>query len=183
MKHFTKTIIASLLLGTLASTAFAATDGSLDSTSSGTADISVVIPSLAKITGVGDLTSTTWNGTGDVDLNHTACIYSNSAVGYKVKITAASNPSSSPTTGYYIGSGATNQEVPYTMSWAPNNTGASADVLTHATNSSTYSAVSTLEDCGGTPNSTYLVHFAHAALLAVHPGTYTQTITILITPQ
>src|SRR5690554_3097796 len=68
-------------------TAFAASDGTLGTTSTGTSDITIEVPELVMLTGVADLTLNPYAG-GDVDLSDDVCVYTNDPDGqYLVTLT------------------------------------------------------------------------------------------------
>jgi len=186
MKGFNKLLVGVAFCGGLASQAFAATtDGTLGATSTGTADIAVTIPNMAKITGVETVTVAYPATGGNVDTFKDVCVYSNFATAnrYSVKVNGGSNPKvTSPTAGFYIGRAATDQEIAYTIEWndAAGTTGAVG--VTHNTPLTTQSG-SNSPDCGSADNASYRVQIAEAGLLAVKAGAYTGTITILITPE
>ena len=73
--------ILGLVLSVQVSHVFAATDGTLGTTSTGTSDITVTIPELILISGMADITFGTYAGTGDLDVNEDICIYTNKDAG------------------------------------------------------------------------------------------------------
>lgn len=170
-----------------AASAWAATQGSEGVTSSGTSDISVVVPKLVKITGIADL-SQTYNGSaGGFDQNDDVCIYSNmdtSSGLYTVRITGSNNPkATSPTAGFYVGNATTDQEIAYTVKWndVTGTTGEAA--VTSGSDLTTQNGFSNSVTCGGGNDANFHVQMTQAALLGLRPATYTGRITILITPE
>ena len=77
-----------------ASTVFAATQGSLDSTSTGSSDITITINDSVKITDVDDVAFPDYGAsdTGAVNQGDAFCVYRNGGDGYSI---TASNPSGS----------------------------------------------------------------------------------------
>ena len=179
------TLFASL--GLMAGSAFAATQGEEGTTSEGTSDISVTIPKLVKITGVGDLDGGTYDGgAGGFDEDDSVCIYSNMDPGsglYTVNITNGNNPAAAPTAGFYVGSAVTDQEIPFEVAWNDVSGTAGESAVTHGADLEDQNGFSNEPDCNGTDNANFRVTMAQADMLAVLPGDYTSTLTILITPQ
>lgn len=186
MRNF-KALMISTVFGGLAltSSAFAATQGSEGETSTATADITVTIPKLVKITDVSNLAGGTYNGgASGFNMNDNVCIYSNMAASgkYTVKVTST-NPSTSPTAGFYVGQSGTTEEILFTLAWndVQGTTGEAA--LTENTNLPTQDGFSDQPDCGASTNANFHAVMTQADMLAVLPGAYSATITILITPE
>lgn len=158
---------------------FAATQGTLGTTSTGTVGVSITIPALVQISSLSDIalgTPSSYPATG----NTTACIYSNLV---------------SPAGGYYVTATSLNASagafrvvnsgnfITYSAYW--NNT--SAATQTTALTSGTKTAVqtggsATSVTCGGTPNANFNVSFSATQIQAASPASYTDTVTVLITP-
>lgn len=101
-------LTSTLLLGT---PAYSATQGDLDPTSTGSFDVSIVIPERVRLTGLRDISFGKYPGSGDLNRNLDLCVYSNA-----------------PTAGYTVvatGSGASNDflleesehAIPYRVYW------------------------------------------------------------------
>ena len=121
MKFRNGIILSLLVVGGLCSNVFAATNPSeADQTSTGTSDISVVIPKLVKISGINDLTSTTYTGSGGLDMNDNVCVYSNMATGsglYTVKVTGSDSPGTGTGAAFNVGNSSSNQVIPFEVEW------------------------------------------------------------------
>jgi hypothetical protein len=179
------TLTVSTILGTGA--AIAATDGLLGATSSGSIALSFTKTLQAQITGLDDLTLAAYTlGDGDKVLSDTFCVYSSAFDGqYTVKVTGngAGNTFQSNNTisGY---------NLPYAVYWddggvgalAATKAGATAVVSdTTLTGQKLASTVSTTCATGNTGK--VFVEALGTDLDAAPGGTYTGTITILVTPE
>jgi hypothetical protein len=158
-------------------------------TSTGSADISVGIPPLVKISNIANLTFESYTGHPDgitrAQMNRDVCIYSNLNTGggsYSVTLTGGSNPADEGTQEFYIGSADTNDEIPYRAWWNPaTGTGAGTD-MTHNVAADGFGGFSNSVDCDEGDNANFSIAMEQADLLAVRTGTYTGTLTILIEP-
>ena len=163
---------------------WAATQGSEGVTSSGTSDISVVVPKLVKITGIADLSQTYNGGAGGFDQNDDVCIYSNMDTGsgtYSVTVTGSANPKAGGTAGFYVGNLTTDQEKPYTVSWHAAAGTAGGTALTSGSPLASQAGFTNSAACASN-NANFHVQMTQSDLLTLRPATYTGTITILITP-
>lgn len=166
---------------------WAATQGSEGTTSSGTSDISVIVPKLVKIIGIADL-SQTYNGSaGGFDQNDNVCIYSNMDTGsglYTVRITGSNNPkTTSPTAGFFVGNAGTDMELAYTVNWNDQSGTSGEAAVTSGSDLTTQNGFSNDPTCSGGNNANFHVQMTQAGLLGLRPATYSGRITILITPE
>lgn len=157
--------------------AYAASDGTLGATSTGTSLISVTVPNLIKVTGFADLALGAWSGSGAMDGNDNICVYTNKASGtYRVTATGsgASNAFTITDGSNLIAYTAAFNDVSGTSGEQPLTSGTA---LTGQTGANTAS-----QTCGGSNNSNFHVTIAEAALLAAPAGAYSGTLTILVEP-
>ncbi len=176
----------SLLLGTaLSTTGQAATIGTLGSTSTGTANISVTKSVQAQISDLSDMTLSNWTiGQGAVALSSNVCVYSSTG-NYKVTATGSGLANI-----FTIASGL--NLIPYSVVWNAGGAGALANTGTSLTTniqSATFSNASTSSaTCsgGGAANDTarVIVNIASTDMTAAASSStaYTGTLTMLITP-
>ena len=152
-----------------------ATDGSLSTTSSqGTTELTLTVPSMVKITGIEDpLVKDDWDGTGDLVANDSVCVFANHATG-AYNITATGDGAAGHE--FNVANGANNAD--YTVNW---NDGSGNDPLTHNV-AFTADNASTVEDCSASTNATFTVTIAHATAIALPPKVYTGTLTLTVTP-
>lgn len=172
-----------ILLNSLTSfSVFAATQGTLGATSSGTVGVSITLSSLVQITGLTDITLgtvSTFPATG----NTTACVYSNVASPLGAYFVTATSANASAG-AFRVSDGAgTPKFITYSAFW--NNAAAAAQTTTLTSGTKTAqqtggSAVSLT--CGGTPNANFNLSFSAAQVQGAAAATYTDTVTLLITP-
>ncbi len=172
-----KIIIALVtILGTFTCTgAFAASQGSIGSTSTGTTDISLTIDPLVRITGMSDIGLGTFNGTDDISGTDDVCVYSNTSGNYM--ITASDGDAD----GFKLVNGGAS--IVYEVKW--NDQDADTTALVDGTQFATAqnNASTTTSDCGGGTNATIKIAVTAANMLLVVPNVYTATLTILVEPE
>ncbi len=163
------------------SSVFAATQGTLGTTSTGTVNISITIPSLVQICGLNDITlgtTSTFPATGAT----TAAIYSNTASPAGSYLVTASSANASGTT-FQVANGS--HVIAYSAFWG--NTSATSPSIalqsgvqtvrqTGGSNSNSFS-------CSTSANANFNISFTAAQVQGAPPSlTYTDTVTILINP-
>ena len=176
--------IAATLTGVILGAAFAATQGTLGTNSTGSITISVTKPARARITNLNDLTAASWIiGGGNQVLTDDVCVYSTRpSGGYTVKATGSGSAGA-----FTLANGAS--LLPYTVIWNSAGVGALANTGTALTATVTSAALTKAatdsSTCNGTtagPTARLVVTISAANLTAVVAGTYTGTITLLATP-
>ena len=177
MKSLLKAVSITLLSGLLAAPAFAATQGTVGTTSTGRSDISVTVPKLVNITSVADFNFGSYSGVGDMNLNDDLCIGTNANPrNYRVTVTAQGE------TAYVVKSGANSLAF---HAYFNDVTGTGGEVeLTHGTTLSGQTGGSTLGQCiaGTNLNANLHTQFLETDLLAVPDGAYAGTLVILVEP-
>lgn len=171
MRRITLTLAVFVALSTTAS---AATDGSLDDTSTGTSDISVTITDKAQITGIADITESDY-ASGGLDISDDVCIYTNTATHHYL-VTATGDGASN---AFTIADGS--NTIPYTVRWKATAGAGAAIALTTATISGQITGATNTYPCV-TDNAAFRIAATHNNIMSVPSGTYTGTLTILITP-
>lgn len=179
-----KILMAGAVIALGATTAHAATDGALDTTSIGTADISLIISELVQITGLddmdldnGDTTNTYSPGNGDVSDTTAFCVHYNNATGVNLQLDSTNGAGA----GYLLDDGGGNQ-LTYVVEVDEGNDGgatphAEAAVVAYA------AMASTVLNCGGADNNSLETSIVDTgAPLGVPNGTYTDTLTFTVTP-
>lgn len=176
-KLFIKVSYLTLLCLTLGSTAFAATQGTLGETSTGSSDLSIEIPEFVRISDVGDLAFGSYGGSGDVNGNDDLCIYRNNpAATYFVTASgdgaasAFSMTDGTNTIAYNVyfndASGTTGEALLTTNSKSTQQSGANTSAL----------------DCGGSNNANFHVEILEANLMSAAAGSYNGTLTMVAEP-
>ena len=92
MKNSIKTLALVALIGgsTVAGKTYAATQGTLGATSTGTTVVTLTIAEQFQITDVADIALGAYGGTGDLNGNDDLCVYHNGDGSYRVTITDTS---------------------------------------------------------------------------------------------
>lgn len=152
-------------------TALAATDGTLGLTSTGTSVVTLIKENAVQISGVADLDLGTHSSlVADATAFDDVCVFSATSL-YQITVTSAN--------GAFELSDGTNT-IDYSMTWAA---GGAAAPVTYNTAMTTLPANSTAPTCGGVDNATFEVTVASADFNAAAPGTYTDTVTLLVEPE
>jgi len=169
--------------------AWAATDGTLGTTSTGVSALTVNIPLRALITDVDDLDFTSslasWDGSSNVTLTDSVCVFTS---GGNYQVTASGDENS----GFFVGDqGGTEDFIEYSVQWAATAGGSSGTALTHNTiSTSNFAGTTTLSNCQGTPtnNATFIVTLdgstgSDSLSNAAAATNYTGNLTLVITPE
>lgn len=171
------TIASALFAALLAATPFtrtahAASQGTLGATSQGDIDITLTVPNLAQISRLDDL-STTWTGTA-VALTENFCVFSTTR-SYTIQADSANGTG---TTFRLHNSG---NYIVYDVDWT--DTAPTTVNLDHGVPSATLASSATAVDCGPGDNTSLTVNITAAAIAAQPAAVYTDTLTLLVTPQ
>lgn len=180
MKKYVLMVI--MLLG-LALDSFSATQGSLGTSSTGTVNIGLTIIGVVQISNLSDITLEYTPGLNtDLTSVVNVCIYSNSLTSSNYFITATSTNAAAGVMRVSNGAG-TPAYIPYTVQWYIQvDAGGTATSLVNATKNSTAftGASSSSASCGGNPNASFKATFLAADLEAAGSGTYSDTLTFLL---
>lgn len=169
--------LAALMFGTT-SEGFAATDGTVGATSTGTAEINVSIPQLIKISGLADLNFGTYSGSGDLDLNENVVVAGNdSSASPTYRVTASGSGASS---AFTVSNGT--ETLPYRV-FFNDQAGIAGTTETAATTPLTNQGGIHTSLGTNTENANYRVLFAETALQNAAAGAYTGTLTLVVEPE
>lgn len=166
-------VAAAIAVASYSGTAHAASDGSLGATSTGTVVINATIPNLAQISRLDDIALGTWSGvdlTGFDDL----CVFS-STRSYTITATSANGTG----TTFRLSDGT--NFIPYNVSWRDSAPATTA--LASGTASGAQATSATATNCGGSDNTRVSVTVPSAGIAAAPAGAYSDTLTLLVTPQ
>ncbi|MDC0359040.1 hypothetical protein OAO01_09510, partial [Oligoflexia bacterium] len=143
----------------------------------GTADISVTIPDLIRITGMADIALGTYSGVGDLNGNEDVCIYTNLAAGTYV-VTATGDGAAN---AFTITDGS--NTIAYNT-YFNDQAGTTGEVqLTTGTQSAQQSGANTVSlTCGGGDTGNYHVEVLAANMSLVPSGAYSGTLTLVVEP-
>lgn len=165
MKKFTLAAVASVVLAS--GSAIAASDGTLGLTSTGTSVVTIIKENAVQISNVNDLDLGTHSSlAANAVAADDVCVFS-STTGYNLTVTSANGV-------FELQDGA--EAIPYDLSWntAPVTEGGVMSGLT-GDNSSL--------NCGGGTNAAFEVTVAAADFNGAEPGSYTDTLTLLVQPE
>jgi len=165
---------ASLAVVSFAGTAHAATQGSLGATSTGSVDINAVIPNLAQISRLDDINLGSWSG-ADLNGADQFCVFS-STRSYTITATSANGTGAT----FRLKDAGTNF-IAYNVSWTDSTPAVTA--LSSGSASAAQATSATSVNCGGADNTTVTVNVPSANISSVPAGNYSDTLTLLVTPQ
>ena len=164
-------IVVTAFIG-LNGSVFAATDGTVGTSSSGTTDITLTIPDLIKVSGMTDIALGTWSGSGAKTGSDSICVYDNSGGLYNATFTGNGTASA-----FTIVNGG--NIIPYTVTY---DDGAGVDAVTKGVPLGCAGAHQTSFTCGGGTNGTIAISIAEADMAAKVAAVYSGTLTILVAP-
>ena len=160
--------------------AFAATQGTLGATSSGTVTISASVPARARLTGLNDVSFLSQDPAIAASNAQSVCVWSNTATkAYTITATG-----SGAANAFTLANGALT--TPYSVQWNATSGQTSGTALTAGTASGSLTSVATQQLCasGPTTSASLIVGIATTDLQTMQATTtYTGTLTLLITPQ
>lgn len=167
MKFFRIALIASLTAMT--GSAIAATQGTLDATSTGTSIINMGKENAVQITNVGDINlGTTGNITVAAVESDDVCVFSSTG-GYNLTVSSLN--------GSFILSDANTQtDIDYTILW-------DGDAVAYGNAVTGLLGNSTSVNCDSSTNATFTVSVSVTEFNAATPGTYSDTLTLLVQPE
>jgi hypothetical protein len=170
------TFIAFSLLSVV--TVQAASDGDLGEDSTGTSDITLTIPELIRISGVGDIALGTFSGDGNMNGFDTVCIFRNNPDSPNYSITATDSNN-----GPDFKVEDDDNEITYQVYWNDETgiRGAQLDYNTALPAQGNANTSSTT--CSGGFNARFDVEILEADLIAAVPGSYSATLTLFVEPE
>ena len=169
-------ISSSIIAGALVSgAAFAATDGSAGSTSTGTSVVSLTINDRVQITSVEDIALGAYGGTGSLAGNSAFCVFRNGGDNYTLTLSAS-------TGAFEVTSATTSDNIAFTARVDQDND--ASDGTVQAYNTASAGLIGSGDTtCGGADNASLHVTFAEAAMQAVSSANdYQATVSILVSP-
>ena len=171
-------LAASMLL---AEPAFASTQGSFGSTSTGSVTINASVPGRVRISGLSDVTFSSVDPSVDASNAQNVCVWSNTSTrGYTITATGSGTANA-----FTLSSGAL-PAVPYTVEWASSSGQTSGTSLTAATTLSGQTSTAINSDCSAGPaaSASLVVSIGSATLQSMSAGvTYNGTLTLVVAPE
>lgn len=160
--------------------AFAATQGTAGSTSTGTVSISASVPSRVQLSGLSDVTFANQDPAVDASNAQNVCVWSNTITrGYRVTATG-----SGASSAFTLANGA--DTVPYSVEWAGTSGQSSGTALAAGTALTGLTSSATNPTCsaGAAASASLVVKIAAADLQAMQAAaTYSGTLTLLVAPE
>jgi len=169
-----------LLVSLLPSFVFAASPGTLGTTSTGTVNISITIPALVQITNLSDITlgsTSSFPASG----NTTACIYSNVASPLGSYYVTASSVNTSGSDFRVKDSGT--DYIIYSAYWNNTSSPSQTTTLTSGTKTAQQTGGSAVSlSCSGSSNANFNINFTAAQVQGAPAASYSDVVTIVISP-
>ncbi|MDC0359042.1 hypothetical protein OAO01_09520 [Oligoflexia bacterium] len=182
-KYFTGTNTFTLLCifalcMTFSDLAFGSVDGEVGAQSTGSANISVIIPALIKISNISNLNLGTFGGAGALQSDDQVCIYSNSSSG-NYHVTA----SGSGTANAFALENGAGKQIAYALKWNDQPSTVGSVTLSSGVASGTQTgANSTSLNCDGSNNANFQVIIAEETLQTESSGVYNGLVTFVVEP-
>lgn len=172
LRRFSLSFFSIALVSALSFNTLAATDGTLGSTSEGTSIVTIIKEDAVIITDVDDLFLGTTGALFNNQVNADAvCVYSSTG-SYSIAITTANGL-------FSLESDTTTTDIAYSLEW-----------ITDVTNPVVYNntIVGLIGDsqsvsCNGTSNAIFQITVTTTAFNAADPGSYQDTLTLLVAPE
>ena len=174
--NFRKHAIATALTVLISSPVFAATDGSLGSTSTGQVDLDLEVLDSVAISSLDNIDFGQYGGsdTGDINSGDSYCVYVNGGDDYNITPTSSN--------GKFALVGTLGDEINYKVKLAGAATGASSQsAVSYNTASSTYQGSYSLT-CNSTDNASVDVSITESELRKASTDTYSDTLILMVSP-
>ena len=148
--------------------------------SSASLDIDLTIATLFRVSGISDLSFGSYSGSGPLSRDDDVCVWTN-ASGGNYRITARGNGTSF---AYIVSkTGDNTKTIPYTVQWNTTSGTTGNSALTANVTSGNLSGANTQSSTcatGAAATANFQVTFAQADLLSAPSGTYTGTLTLIV---
>ena len=158
---------------------YAATQGSLGATSTGTLNITATVNNLVQITNLNDIDLGTFTGTGNLTGNDTLCIYRNGSGTYQITATGSGTGSAFTVTD---GSNTLPYTVDYTSDLLGTPTTTTMSTGSALTGQAGVDSASTT-CAGGGDNAQVDITISNADLTSAPAGAYSGTLTLVVAPE
>jgi hypothetical protein len=172
----TTCVVALLMSGT----AFAATQGTLGATSTGSISIGASIPNRVQISKLTDVSFTNQDPSVNASNAQSVCVWSNTSTkGYNVTATGSGTANA-----FTLANGALT--VPYSVEWAGSSAQSSGSALTAGTALTGLTSTATNMNCASGPatSASLIVKISSANLQTMQAATtYTGTLTLVVAPE
>jgi hypothetical protein len=181
MKNFRHHLAcAALLASVLESGAFAASQGTLASTSTGSVSISASVPNRIQLTGLTDVAFTNQDPSTAASNAQNVCVWANTSTkGYNVTATGSGSSGA-----FTLANGTST--VPYSVQWSGSSGAASGSALAAGTALTGLLSTATNPTCSAGPASSasLIVNLSATDLQSMQAATsYTGTLTLVVAPE
>jgi hypothetical protein len=180
LMQYGRAFAAGILIVAVSTTAQAASQGTLGTTSTGSVGISASVPGRVQISGLADFAFTNQDPSTAASSAKNVCVWSNTATkGYN--ITATGNGASS---AFTLTDGT--NTVPYSVEWAGTSAQTSGTALTSGSNLTGLTSTAVNPTCSSAPTTTasLIVKLTAANLQSmVAAASYTGTLTLVVAPE
>ncbi len=177
---FRRLSAACLLVVSAQGPAFAATQGSLGTTSTGSISIGASVPNRIELSGLTDVSFTNQDPSVAAANAQNVCVWSNTSTkGYNVTATGSGTANA-----FTLSNGAAT--VPYTVEWAGSSGQTSGTALASGTALTGLTSAATNPTCssGPTSSASLVVRITSATLQGMQAATtYTGTLTLVVAPE
>ena len=171
-----------LIPSMLISPAFAATDGTLGDSSGGGAEATLSVATLFRISGIQDMNFGSYTGSNIMQLDQDLCVWTNTAFG-RYRVTARGSDAGAGYPFRVVHQNNASRSIPYTVRWnTTSGTAGNSPLVANVASADKSGANTESTTCATGPSATanVAVTFSEADLLAARSGTYTGTLTIIV---
>ncbi len=168
MTKFKLSVLVSAFL--ISGSAFAASQGSLGLTSTGSSDVIIIKDNAVQISGVDDLDfgTTAVLGAANNSLTDSVCVFSSTGL-YSINVASAG-------IGFALnGTGAAADAIAYTVKWGTQDLTNNVPLVNQPANATSLT-------CDGTTNADFTVTVDPTSFNDAKPDTYSDTLTLLVEP-
>jgi len=120
-----------------------------------------------------DISLGTWSGTGGVSGTSSVCVYRSDSSSYSITLTSSSGDFELQKVG---------DTIPYTPSFSDSGVTGTYVTLSYGTVQGFSGANTSSSSCSGTFNAGFRIEISEANLSAATPGSYSATLTLMLTP-
>jgi len=187
MKKLVKGLTVAGLFALSANTFAVTADGDLDTTSTGTVDINVIVGDLIQISGMVSMVGTTYVPGAGVNYTTPACVYRNGSTNYEVTATSSNGAG----TNFFLSDGVNPaNNVVYSVTYQETGIAAPVALANGALNSTFTTANTTIADCSAGAGGDVTISVAIPETDATFNGvgevpaaTYTDELSVLVAPR
>lgn len=170
--------VALLAIASHSSVALGATDGVIGNTSTGTVDINIVKGNAVRISNLQDIN---FGGTNSTPAQQfiDVCVYSTTG-SYDITATSGNGLGNN----FRLGNAGLTEFITYDVDFNNVASGTTGTDLNNAVTSNAFTGADQLQDdCGGSVNARMFVQINNGSFNAASSGSYSDTLTLVVSPQ